>query len=158
MNEENLSFMKLKVEVGKGSGTKSLNLLHLWLKLVVDKKVGWGKRLLEKSFIQSTTWLNFMLPAWSLCFFILKFGFRISDKKKVLFYFYLKKHTRVGSGNASTWSRKFDKQSYLLPIPEYPARSGTCCPEIGHPYAWPFSITSRAFFKVWNLKFFCINT
>ena len=30
LNEENLSFMKLKVKVRKGSETKSLNLLHLW--------------------------------------------------------------------------------------------------------------------------------
>ena len=34
-------------EVGKGGKTKSLNLLHLWLKLVIDKKMGWGKRLNE---------------------------------------------------------------------------------------------------------------
>ena len=26
-------------EVGKGGVTKSLNLLHLWLKLVIDKKM-----------------------------------------------------------------------------------------------------------------------
>ena len=30
-------------EVGKGSVMKSLNLLHLWLKLVNDKKMRWCK-------------------------------------------------------------------------------------------------------------------
>ena len=48
-------------EVGKGDGTKSSNLLYLWLKLVIDKKMRWGKRLNEIQFIQSATWHNLML-------------------------------------------------------------------------------------------------
>ena len=38
-------------EVEKGSGTKSLNFLHLWLKLVIDKKMRRGERLNEKLLI-----------------------------------------------------------------------------------------------------------
>ena len=34
-------------EVGIGSRTKSFNFLHLWLKLIIDKKMG-GERLNEK--------------------------------------------------------------------------------------------------------------
>ena len=32
-------------EVVKGGGAKSLNFLHLWLKLVIGKKIDWGERL-----------------------------------------------------------------------------------------------------------------
>ena len=39
------------LEVEKGSGTKSLNFLHLWLKLVIDKKMRRGERLNEKLLI-----------------------------------------------------------------------------------------------------------
>ena len=98
-----------------GSETKSLNLLHLWLKLVVNKKVGWGKKLLEKSFIQSTIWLNFILPAWSFCFFILKFGLKIRDKKKVLFYFIFKKKNIHGLDRVM-----------LVPDPENLISNHTC--------------------------------
>ena len=43
-------------EDGKGGGSKSLNLLHLWLKPIVVKKMGWGERLNDILLIQSATW------------------------------------------------------------------------------------------------------
>ena len=45
-------------EVGKGGGTKFLNFLHLWLKLVIDKEMRWGERLNEILLIQRAIWQN----------------------------------------------------------------------------------------------------
>ena len=53
------------LEVEKGSGTKSLNFLHLWLKLVIDKKIGWCECLNEILFIQHATWQNLILSYMS---------------------------------------------------------------------------------------------
>ena len=55
--------MKLKVEEFKklenGVEPNSFNFMHLWLKLIIDKKMG-GERLNEKVLIQSATCQNLM--------------------------------------------------------------------------------------------------
>ena len=64
-------------EVGKGSRTKSFNFLHLWLKLIIDKKMG-GERLNEKVFIQiAPHGRTSCTSAWGLCFYIYVDDFRI---------------------------------------------------------------------------------
>ena len=72
LNGEVLSFlklMKLKVEEFKklGRGAKSLNLLHLWLKLVIDKKMGWGERLNVLSYDFSYNIYVDFIPKQKVC-------------------------------------------------------------------------------------------
>jgi len=65
--EKNLSFLKLNRSIDrvqeswKRGGTKSVNLMHLWLTLVIDKKMECGEMLNEILLMKSATRHNLML-------------------------------------------------------------------------------------------------
>ena len=57
-------------ESWKRGGTKSVNLMHLWLTLVIDKKMGWGERLNEILLMKRHNLMHFHMKSLLIYIYI----------------------------------------------------------------------------------------